>query len=148
MPKVATGRAGPPTAAKQPPSQDDAGLRSEIAAFASSLGLSSGGGTPGGGFDDSDFRPEKAKQLLSTPAPERKRSAPEQPAGGRTNDRDSKKPRATTGVKGLTSGGSRDAETPSGNRGPSKEVMDAIKSRAWNSGAGSRPGESLPPKSL
>jgi len=93
---------------------EDAALASDVAAFASQLGLAGAGG---GEFDD--FRPERAQQRLGeAPAEPRKRStnkfkpveeAPEEPA-------------------------------PQWQPALDPELEAAIKERTWNEGVGERPG--------
>lgn len=95
-------------------------LASDVAAFASQLGLTAAGG--GGGFDD--FRPEKAQQRIGI----------DEPA---TVNQEVKKA-STNKFKPNV----ENAEVPAAQRHLKldPELEAAIKERTWNEGVGERPG--------
>ncbi len=115
--------------------EDSDALRSEVAAFASSLGLAAS--AEDGGFDDSDFRPEAARKRIGSSVAA---------AGGDELERalaDGKAPvaprqrRADREGKGTMQG---DQQQPSSSAGAGKAAA-APKGRGWNEGAGPPPGK-------
>ena len=115
---------------------DSEALRSEVAAFASSLGLAA---APDG-FDDSDFRPEAARRPLGSGAAaaakedagdEHARGA--KPSGGKHASK-----REPGGAKAAPQG--RQQQPPVSGAAAGKAGA-AGKGRAWNEGAGPPPGE-------
>ena len=115
--------------------EDSDALRSEVAAFASSLGLAAS--AENGGFDDSDFRPDAARKRLGSSFAA---------AGGEELERalaDGKVPvvprqrRADREGKGTTQG---DQQQPPSSAGAGKAAA-APKGRGWNEGAGPPPGK-------
>lgn len=114
--------------------EDSDALRSEVAAFASSLGLAAS--AESGGFDDSDFRPEAARKHIGSSFAA---------AGGNELERasaDGKAPvaprqrRADREGKGTSQG---DQQQPPSSAGAGKAAA-APKGRGWNEGAGPPPG--------
>ncbi|CAL5080949.1 unnamed protein product [Urochloa decumbens] len=72
--------------------EDMDALKSDVATFASSLGLVAGAGDPAGGFDDSDFRKSGPMKKPPKPASEQPQQTPESTANPQQNPRPSKKP--------------------------------------------------------
>ncbi|WVZ66608.1 hypothetical protein U9M48_015800 [Paspalum notatum var. saurae] len=67
-------------------------LKSDVATFASSLGLVPGAGDPSGGFDDSDFRKSGPMKKSPNPTPEQLDQPPQNTANPQQNPRPTKKP--------------------------------------------------------
>ncbi|TKW32699.1 hypothetical protein SEVIR_2G184700v4 [Setaria viridis] len=67
-------------------------LKSDVATFASSLGLVDGAGDPAGGFDDSDFRKSGPMKKPPKPPSEQPQQTPENTANPHQNPKPSKKP--------------------------------------------------------
>nr|CAB3456830.1 unnamed protein product [Digitaria exilis] len=72
--------------------EDMDALKSDVATFASSLGLVAGAGGPAGGFDDSDFRKSGPMQKPPKPPSDQPQQAPENTAKPQQNPRPAKKP--------------------------------------------------------
>ncbi|CAN6210434.1 unnamed protein product [Urochloa humidicola] len=72
--------------------EDMDALKSDVATFASSLGLVAGAGDPAGGFDDSDFRKSGPMKKPPKPTSEQPQQTPESTANPQQNPRPSKKP--------------------------------------------------------
>ncbi|CAN6162295.1 unnamed protein product [Urochloa humidicola] len=72
--------------------EDMDALKSDVASFASSLGLVAGAGDPAGGFDDSDFRKSGPMKKPTKPASEQPQQTTESTANPQQNPRPSKKP--------------------------------------------------------
>lgn len=104
----------------------EAALASEVAAFASQLGLASAG-VVSQGFDDSDFRPDKAALKLGEVAPEPGKSK-------RKSTNKFRKPEAEP---------ENDDSLPPAPyvKEIDPELEAAIRERRWNEGVGERPGE-------
>jgi hypothetical protein len=121
---------------KEPPAAADSDvLRSEVAAFASSLGLAAAS-PAGDGFDDTDFRPEAAQRRLgSRSAPKAEDAGAAGPSGGgAAPDRGAQTSRAG---KAAAQGKPSRAQ---GSAAAEKEPA-ARKGRGWNEGAGLPPGK-------
>lgn len=121
---------------KEPPATADSDvLRSEVAAFASSLGLAAAS-PAGDGFDDTDFRPEAAQRRLgSRSAPKAEDAGAAGPSGGGpAPDRG-----AQTGRAGKATAQGKPSRAQ-GSAAAEKEPA-ARKGRGWNEGAGLPPGE-------
>lgn len=113
---------------------DSEALRSEVAAFASSLGLAA---APDG-FDDSDFRPEAARRRLGSGAAAAKEVARDEPArGAKPAGGKHASTREPAGAKAVPPG--RQQQTPVTGAAASKAGA-AGKGRAWNEGVGPPPG--------
>jgi ribosome biogenesis protein MAK21 len=67
-------------------------LKSDVATFASSLGLVAGAGDPAGGFDDSDFRKSGPMKKPPKPPSEQSHQTTENTANPHQNPKPSKKP--------------------------------------------------------
>ena len=135
-------RSGGP-ATKRPPPENGAGLHDEVKAFASSLGLAAGGGD---GFNDSDFRPEVAKQRFGAKGGGQHKRAREHGVGNGSLDAaaDGKKRARTDSKDGQRGNGTpRGAQhVPQQHRQPvDAKAAAALKSREWKEAVGPRPGE-------
>jgi len=122
------------------PSTADASLSSDVAAFAAKLGLAAASAAPGAqGFDDADFRPEKASQKLGSG---RRAAEPVRSGRGRGRGGDE-------GVAGRCSGRGSGSGSGSGSgrgRGRGSEGEGEPRQapgRAWNAGAGPAPASLL-----
>lgn len=105
---------------------DTAELASEVAAFASQLGLASGAG--GQGFDDSDFRPDKAALKLGTTET------------GKAKRKSTNKFRKN---EVEVEAEEEEAEAAPYVKEIDPELEAAIRERRWNEGVGERPGTGL-----
>jgi hypothetical protein len=117
---------------------DVAALQAEVRALSSQLGLASTSG--GQGFDDSDFRPEKAQVQLGTAGGRNAKNGQDAPRK-RNNDR--KKFKWTVAAEGEA----RRKPLPGNSDHPGKELQREAAAaapearRQWNAGAGALPGE-------
>lgn len=114
---------------------DVEGIKAEVAAFAAQLGLAGSGGDAG--FDDSDFRPEKAREKL-TDAQKKKR------AKDQSKSQDSKQVEKKRSAPIKAPGARQEKGVNAQNRRPdsgSQEGDERVKERTWNAGVGPRPGE-------
>lgn len=107
---------------------EDATLRAEVASLAAELGL--GSAAAENGFDDSDFRPQKAKQSIGRPAAKQGTEPPAAPSGK---------------LKAAKPGRGAADQAPRGQR-PREAAGNEqqVKERTWNAGIGPRPGR--PPR--
>ena len=113
---------------------DSEALRSEVAAFASSLGLAA---APNG-FDDSDFRPEAARRRLGSGAAAAEEDARDEPArGAKPAGGKHATKHEPGGAKAVPQGRQQQAPVSGAVAG---KAGAAGKGRAWNQGVGPPPG--------
>lgn len=119
---------------------DSDALRGEVAAFASSLGLAAAS-PAGGGFDDTDFRPEAAQRRLGgRPTLEAEHKAAAGP-GGSAPARQRRAESNSAGKASVKLQATQRQGSAAAERGPAENGPAARKGRAWNEGAGLPPGK-------
>ncbi len=116
-------------------SKDVEEIKADVAAFAAQLGLAADGAEAG--FDDTDFRPQKAKETVGDTRKQSKQQDHSVNREGRPGER---KYDASSKAVGPRQGKGVNAQDRSLAIG-GEEVDARIKERTWNTGVGPRPGE-------
>jgi len=109
-------------------------IKSDVAAFAAQLGLAGSGEA---GFDDSDFRPQKAQEKLANGSKSKPQNKDK--AHIRRSKDDDREGDAPTKITAARRGYSEKAQD---RRDVDGEMDERLKERTWNFGVGPRPGES------
>ena len=118
-------------------SNDVEGIKADVAAFAAQLGLAADGAEAG--FDDTDFRPQKAKEKVGETLKQARQQGHSARREGRLIEKKSGAPSKATGPrqgKGVIAQNSTLDVA-------GEEVDARVRERTWNTGVGPRPGESL-----
>ncbi|CAL8467747.1 g7285 [Coccomyxa elongata] len=110
-------------------------IKADVAAFAAQLGLATDGAEAG--FDDTDFRPQKAKEIIGDTPKQSKQQDHSVNREGRPGERKNGAPSKAVGPRQGKGATAQDSNLAIGG-----EEGDArIKERTWNTGVGPRPGE-------
>lgn len=117
--------------------EDVEGIKADVAAFAAQLGLAGAGADAG--FDDSDFKPQKAQQKFENAAKPKRTK-------GQSESQDSRQVEKKTSAPTKTAGAKQGSDSNALVRRPengSQEVDPRVRERTWNTGVGPRPGDAL-----
>ena len=130
--------------------QLDTGLKAEVQAFASGLGLASG---VSNGFHDADFRPAAAKQPRNRSQPRSQvQDTKDHKAKGRESKAPTKQPNRHTASRSQQQSQNEQQNKPKSSKpmrvpgGGGQNQLPNVKERQWNEGAGTRPGMQFPMK--
>lgn len=116
-------------------SNDVEGIKADVAAFAAQLGLAADGAEAG--FDDTDFRPQKAKEKVGETLKQTRQQGHSANREGRPGERKNGAPSKATGPRQGKGVNAQDGDLDVGG----EEVDARIRERTWNTGVGPRPGE-------